>query len=61
MIQLRENRINIGKAAKASGVSGKMLRYYEGIGSMTAAERSVSRYSTRVITWKPAIVVAYRS
>ena len=36
--------MNIGEAAKATGISAKMLRYYEGIGLIPAAGRSASGY-----------------
>lgn len=36
--------MNIGQAAKASGISAKMIRYYEGIGLISPAGRSSSNY-----------------
>lgn len=36
--------LTIGKLAKASGVSAKMIRYYESIDLLPAAERTESNY-----------------
>ncbi|PWL19282.1 Cu(I)-responsive transcriptional regulator [Falsochrobactrum shanghaiense] len=42
--------MNIGQAATASGISAKMIRHYEAIGLIEAAERTSSGY--RVYTQK---------
>jgi MerR family transcriptional regulator, copper efflux regulator len=36
--------MNIGQAAKASGVSAKMIRYYESIGLISQPDRTESNY-----------------
>jgi MerR family copper efflux transcriptional regulator len=40
--------MNIGEASKASGVSAKMIRYYEQIGLIKPAHRTDSSYRTYV-------------
>ena len=39
-------QMNIGQAAKHSGVSAKMIRHYEGIGLIPRAARTFSNYRT---------------
>ena len=36
--------MDIGQPAKASGVSAKMIRHYEGIGLIQVADRTMSGY-----------------
>ena len=38
--------MNIGEASKATGVSSKMIRYYEQIGLIKPAHRTDSSYRT---------------
>ena len=41
---MRIDGMNIGEAAEASGVSAKMIRYYEEIGLVRPAHRTASNY-----------------
>jgi MerR family copper efflux transcriptional regulator len=38
--------VNIGRAARRSGISVKMIRYYESIGLVSPADRTSSNYRT---------------
>jgi Cu(I)-responsive transcriptional regulator len=41
---LERGLMDIGRAAKASGVSGKMIRHYEGIGLLPKIARTLANY-----------------
>ena len=49
--------MNIGEAAKSSGVSAKMIRHYEGVGLIHPATRTDSNY--RVYTHKDVSVLRF--
>lgn len=43
---MQSNLYSIGQAAKASGISTKMIRHYEEVGLLPAASRTISGYRT---------------
>ncbi|AEQ07845.1 MerR family DNA-binding transcriptional regulator [Brucella melitensis] len=49
--------MNIGQAAAASGISAKMIRHYETIGLIEAADRTSSGY--RIYTQKDVETLRY--
>jgi MerR family transcriptional regulator, copper efflux regulator len=54
---LEKVEMNIGEAAKSSGVSAKMIRHYEGAGLIQPATRTDSNY--RVYTQKDVAVLRF--
>lgn len=53
--------MNIGKAAKASKVSAKMIRYYEQIGLIPAASRTDSGLSLYLAISPNGFTLPYRT